>query len=146
MPAPRPASNRKSVQSVNYPDRYWRASGGLVRLEQSGGSEFREDASFDVVAGLSNGSCYSFRTADGTYLRHRNFVLRAERNDGSNLFSQDATFCPNWSPYSGSMTLRSVNYPDRALRHRNMELRLDQYGYNSSGGEDFAFRLVDGLA
>ncbi|MFF3843731.1 AbfB domain-containing protein [Streptomyces sp. NPDC002328] len=145
-PAPQPATTRKSVRSVNYPDRYWRVGGGTVRLEAPGGSEFREDASFDVVAGLARSSCYSFKTSDGTYLRHRNFVLRSERNDGSGLFQQDATFCPNWSPYSGAMTLQSVNYPNYALRHKSFQLRLEPYGYNTGSREDFAFRLVDGLA
>ena len=68
-----------------------------MRLDPVGGSESRADSTFSVVKGLSNGSCYSFKTHDGTYLRHRNFVLRADRNDGSSLFKQDATFCAGYS-------------------------------------------------
>ncbi|WP_367324016.1 AbfB domain-containing protein [Streptomyces sp. HUAS ZL42] len=142
----KPPTKWTSVRSVNYPDRYWHASGGYVRLDPVGGSESREDSTFKLVKGLANASCYSFGTADGKYLRHRDFVLRAERNDGSTLFSQDATFCPEWSPYSGAVMLRSVNYPNYALRHKNFVLRLDPYGYNTTNREDFSFRLVDGLA
>ncbi|GAA3827225.1 AbfB domain-containing protein [Streptomyces phyllanthi] len=135
----------KSIESVNYPGRYWHVSSGLVKLDAPRGSESREDSTFNQVKGLSNSSCYSFKTSDGTYLRHRNFVLRAERNDGSDLFSKDATFCPGWSGHPGAVLLTSVNYPNYALRHRNFELRLDPYGYNTTNRQDFYFRLVEGL-
>ncbi|MGW2616518.1 AbfB domain-containing protein [Streptomyces sp. NPDC001500] len=142
---PGPTVVRRSVQAVNYPDRYWHVSQGLVRLDAPGGSESRADSTFDVVKGLANGSCYSFRTADGAYLRHRNFVLRAERNDGSGLFAQDATFCVSRSSYGDTVMFQSVNYPDRMLRHKDFGLRLDPYGYNTTNRQDFMFRLVDGL-
>ncbi|WP_230196249.1 AbfB domain-containing protein [Streptomyces coriariae] len=146
-PAPKPAATRRSVRSVNYPDRYWQVSGGLVKLDQADGSESRADSTFTVVKGLADSSCSTFVTADGTYLRHRDFVLRAERDDGSALFKQDATFCAVPSSYSsGAVMLESVNYPGRFLRHKNFALRLDTYGYGSNHREDFSFNLVDGLA
>ncbi|MER5197900.1 AbfB domain-containing protein [Streptomyces sp. NPDC002755] len=144
---PKPAATQRSVRSVNYPDRYWHVSGGLVKLDPVGGSESRADSTFTVVKGLADSSCSTFVTADGTYLRHRDFVLRAERNDGSTLFKQDATFCAVPSSYSsGAVMLQSVNYPGRFLRHKNFSLRLDTYGYGSNNREDYSFRLVDGLA
>lgn len=136
----------RSIEALNYPDRYWHVSDGLVKLDQVGGPESREDSTFSVVKGLSNSSCYSFKTHDGAYLRHRNFVLRADRNDGSSLFQQDATFCGGYSGYTGAAVLKSVNYPEYALRHRNYQLRLDPYGYNTAGREDFDFRVVAPLA
>ncbi|MGW2047619.1 AbfB domain-containing protein [Streptomyces sp. NPDC001858] len=141
-----PTSIRRSVRSVNYPDRYWHVSNGVVKLDEPRGSESRADSTFTVVAGLTDSSCYSFRTSDGDYLRHRNFVLRAERNDGSTLFKKDATFCsvPS-SSYSDAVMLESVNYPGRFLRHQNFALRLDPYGYNTSGRSDFSFRVVAAL-
>lgn len=142
----KPASTSRSVESVNYPGRYWHVSNGLVKLDQVRGSESREDSTFDVVKGLSNSSCYSFRTNDGKYLRHREFILRAERNDGSSLFKQDATFCGGYSGYTGEAMLTSVNYPNYALRHKNFQLRLDPYGYNTTNRKDFLFRLVAPLA
>ncbi|MEU5637328.1 AbfB domain-containing protein [Streptomyces rishiriensis] len=142
---PQPGAYWRSVQAVNYPDRYWHVSGGLVKLDAPGGSESRADSTFDVVKGLANGSCYSFRTADGAYLRHRDFVLHADRNDGSSLFQQDATFCPGYSGYQGAVVLQSLNYPNYALRHRNFQVRLDPYGYNTTNRQDFMFRVVDGL-
>ncbi|MFJ1810839.1 MULTISPECIES: AbfB domain-containing protein [unclassified Streptomyces] len=142
---PAPSGDKRSLQAVNYPDRYWHVSDGLVKLDQPGGSESREDSTFTVVKGLSNSSCYTFATHDGKYLRHRDFVLRAERNDGSSLFKQDATFCPGYSGYSGAVMLQSANYPNYVLRHKNFQLRLDPYGYNTTNRTDFSFRLVSPL-
>ncbi|MFD4557368.1 AbfB domain-containing protein [Streptomyces sp. NPDC058469] len=135
----------KSVRSVNYPDRYWQVSGDFVKLNPVSSAAARRAATFKLVKGLANSSCYSFTTANGTYLRHRNFILRAERNDGSPVFKQDATFCPRPSPYSGAVMLESVNYPGRFLRHQNFQLRLDRYQDSTLYRSDSAFRLVDGL-
>ncbi|MGV9555874.1 AbfB domain-containing protein [Streptomyces sp. NPDC003522] len=142
---PRPVTVRRSVRSVNYPDRYWRVGGGQVRLEAAGGAEFQADATFTVVSGLANGSCLSFRTSDGTYLRHRDFVLRAEADDGSPLFRQDATFCARASG-SGAVTLESVNFPGYFLRHQNFQVRLQPHQGGGPYAADSAFRLVEGLA
>jgi hypothetical protein len=143
---PKPSAAWRSVRSVNYPDRYWHVSGGYVRLDPVAGSESREDSTFKVVKGLADASCYSFATHDGKYLRHRNFLLRAERNDGSGLFEQDATFCARPSSYPGAVMLESVNYPGRFLRHQNFQLKLDPFQNSSLYMADSAFRLVDGLS
>ncbi|WP_405878998.1 AbfB domain-containing protein [Streptomyces sp. NBC_01136] len=146
-PASKPVSSFKSLQAVNYPDRYWHLSNGLVSLDpvDSGSSDStKRDASFKVVEGLGNANCYSFITADGAYLRHRNFYLRADRNDGSDLFSKDATFCPRTSAYTGAVMLESINYPGRYLRHRNFQLRLDSYDNTQFFRSDSAFRVVNG--
>ncbi|MFD8047992.1 AbfB domain-containing protein [Streptomyces chartreusis] len=146
-PKPPATTTWRSVRSVNYPDRYWHMSDGRVGLDQVRGSESREDSTFKQVKGLADSSCYSFATRDGQYLRHRNFVLRAERNDGSALFTQDATFCPRGSAYaSGATMLESVNYPGYFLRHKNFVVRLERYEHSSLYLADSSFHLVDGLA
>ncbi|MFJ8009866.1 AbfB domain-containing protein [Streptomyces fagopyri] len=150
-PASRPstAPSTKSVRSVNYPDRYWHLSNGYVRLDEMGAgspADIRRDADFTMVAGLGNASCYSFATADGGYLRHRDFVLRADRDDGSALFERDATFCPRTSAYGGAVMLESLNYPGRYLRHRDFRLRLEAYEDSRLFRADSAFRVVNGLA
>lgn len=110
------------------------------------GSESREDSTFKQVKGLADSSCHSFTTRDGRYLRHRNFVLRTERSDGSSLFGRDATFCPRGSSYSGAVMLESVNYPGYFLRHKNFVVRLERFEYSSLYLADSSFRLVGGLA
>lgn len=142
---PRPSVSYTSLQSVNYPDRYWQVSGGYVVLAPADSASERRDASFKRVKGLADSSCYSFRTSGGSYLRHRDFVLRAEGDDGSSLFEQDATFCPRASAYYGAVALESINFPGRFLRHQNFRLRLDPYQNTSLYQADSAFRLVNGL-
>lgn len=145
---PSSTTSRKSVQAVNYPDRYWHLRNGAIQLDQvssRSGSETREDSSFKVVSGLADSSCYSFRMQDGRYVRHQSFVLRAARNDGSRLFQQDATFCPR-SAYSGSVMLESVNYPGYFVRHRSFQLRLDRYDHSGYFFADATFKLVKGFS
>lgn len=141
----KPAPARRSVRSLNYPDRYWHISGDFVRLDPVTTPADRRAASFTVVKGLADSSCYSFATADGGYLRHRNFLLRAEHDDGTPLFRQDATFCPRPSSIGGATLLESVNYPGRFLRHQNFQLKLDPYQNTGLYRADSAFLLVDGL-
>ncbi|WNZ12507.1 AbfB domain-containing protein [Streptomyces sp. 11x1] len=145
---PSRSTTRKSVRSVNYPDRYWHLRDGVIQLDQvssRSGSETKEDSSFKVVSGLANSSCYSFRMADGRYVRHQNFVLRASGNDGSRLFQQDATFCPR-SGYSGSILLESVNYPGYFVRHRSFQLRLERAENSGYFYADATFSLVKGFS
>ncbi|MFE7169555.1 AbfB domain-containing protein [Streptomyces sp. NPDC057616] len=142
----KPSATHRSVRSVNYPDRYWHVSGGLVKLDPVASAAARRDATFTVVKGLADASCYSFATADGSYLRHRDFLLRSERDDGSALFGKDATFCPRTSSYPGAVMLESVNYPGRYLRHQNFQLRLDSWQRSDLYRADSAFRLTGGLA
>lgn len=145
-PAKPDSSLARSVESVNYSGRYWHVSDGLVKLDPVRGSESRQDSTFSMVKGLSNSSCYSFKTHDGKFLRHRDFILRADRNDGSSLFKQDATFCSGYSGIEGATLLHSVNYPNYALRHKNSQLRLDPWGYTTTNRQDFSFRVVAPLA
>ncbi|MGW2824909.1 AbfB domain-containing protein [Streptomyces sp. NPDC001443] len=144
---PAPSTAWTAVRSVNYPDRYWQVSGGLVKLDRVGSPSARQGAAFRRVNGLADASCYSFATADGGYLRHRDFVLRAEHDDGSSLFRKDATFCPRASSAaSGAVMLEAVNYPGRFLRHKNFQLRLDPYQNSDLYRADATFRLVAGLS
>ncbi|MER6675552.1 AbfB domain-containing protein [Streptomyces sp. NPDC000983] len=133
--APAPEADRRTVRAVNYPDRGWEVSDGLVRLTSS------PDA-FELVEGLAEPSCYTFATADGRYLRHRDFVLRAERSDDSALFARDATFCARSASSSGAVMLESVNFPGHYLRHSDFRLRLDPYRSSEQFRADSAFRLV----
>ncbi|MGW2651041.1 AbfB domain-containing protein [Streptomyces sp. NPDC001393] len=141
----KPAPTGRSVRSLNYPDRYWHISGDLVKLDPVTSPADRRAATFTVVNGLADAHCYSFATADGGYLRHRNFLLRAEHDDGTPLFRQDATFCPRRSSFGGALMLESVNYPGRFLRHQNFQLKLDPYDNTDLYRADSAFQLVDGL-
>jgi hypothetical protein len=138
---------RWSVQSVNYPDRFWRVRSGAVFLDSVGDSSAaRADAGFTVVKGLADSSCYSFIADNGSYLRHRDFRLILSSPDGSQLFRQDATFCRRSGAYDGTVSFESYNYPGRFLRHRNFELWLDPRDDSSLFAADSSFRVASALS
>jgi hypothetical protein len=104
--------------------RYLAHSGSTVNTQvvsSSSTSALKGQATFVVRAGLANGSCVSFESKDtaGSYLRHSGFQLYLNANDGSTLFAQDATFCPQTGKNGQGNTFRSYNYPTRDLRHYN---------------------------
>src|SRR4051812_13320583 len=79
----------------------------------------KANASWIVRAGLSNSACVSFesRNTAGSYLRHQNYQLSLNANNGTSLFAQDATFCPQAGRNGQGNSFASVNYPDRFIRH-----------------------------
>ncbi|WBB89892.1 AbfB domain-containing protein [Verrucosispora sp. WMMC514] len=78
----------------------------------------------------------------GYYLRHADYVLRLSPNNGSVVFSEDATFRQvagladsSWSSF------QSYNFPDRHVRHSNYMLRVDPIN-NATGRADATFRRI----
>ncbi|MER7279855.1 AbfB domain-containing protein [Dactylosporangium sp. NPDC000244] len=84
----------------------------------------KQDATWRVVPGLADSSCYSFesRNYPGQYLRHQAFRVRKDANDNSALFKADATFCAQQG--NGGVRLTAWNFPGQYLRHYNAELWL----------------------
>jgi hypothetical protein len=81
----------------------------------------KQDATFVEAAGLANPNCVSFESINkpGSYLRHRNFQFHLQPNDGSSLFSMDATFCPGPGNSGQDTSFQSVNFPGRFIRNFN---------------------------
>jgi hypothetical protein len=104
--------------------RYIAHSGTSVATQvvsSSSTSTLKGQATFVVRAGLANSSCVSFESKDtsGSYLRHSGFQLYLNANDGSKLFGEDATFCPQTGKNGQGNTFQSDNYPTRDIRHYN---------------------------
>jgi hypothetical protein len=102
-----------------------------VHVDQIGSNSSptdRADATFTVRKGLADSRCFSFESVNSprNFLRHQNYTLSLQGNDGSALFAQDATFCPVAGRKAGTMVFRAHNYPDRYLRERNDQIFLDQ--------------------
>ncbi|KAK7053677.1 alpha-N-arabinofuranosidase [Favolaschia claudopus] len=78
-------------------------------------------ASWNVVAGLANSACVSFEARDtpGSFIRHSGFVLLVNANDGSKLFKEDATYCPQKGLNGQGNSIRSWSYPAHYFRHFN---------------------------
>ena len=47
-----------------------------------------------IVPGLADAKGYSFVDSEGRYLRHKDFLVRFDANNGTALFKHDATFTP----------------------------------------------------
>ncbi|MBV1853591.1 alpha-L-arabinofuranosidase B [Catellatospora tritici] len=90
-------------------------------VSSSSSATDKANASWIVRAGLANPSCVSFESKNtaGSFLRHSNYQVYAQANDGSALFASDATFCTRVSKNGQGNSLASVNFSTRYLRHYN---------------------------
>ncbi|MEV0229683.1 alpha-L-arabinofuranosidase B [Nonomuraea sp. NPDC050786] len=88
-------------------------------ITSSSSSGDKSDATWIVRNGLANSSCVSLESKNypGDYLRHQNYQLYRQHNDGSSLFASDATFCPQAGQNGQGVSLASYNFPDRYIRH-----------------------------
>lgn len=118
----------QSLESVEHRALYLTYAGEFATLgpvSASSSTQTRQRVTFTVVKGLADTRCVTFRAADGRYLRHSYLRLRLSANDGSELFREDATFCPRPGAVAGSVTLHAHNYPGSVLRHRDGGIWLD---------------------
>jgi non-reducing end alpha-L-arabinofuranosidase len=90
----------------------------------------KDDGTFIVRRGLANNACVSFesRNFPGDFLRHQNFQLHRQPNDGSALFRADATFCPQAGRSGQGTSFASFNFPTRFIRHFNSTLFIASNG------------------
>lgn len=121
------------VTTAGYDTRYLAHTGSTVNTQvvtSSSSTSLKQQASWTVRTGLGNSACVSFESKDtpGSYLRHYNWVLAVNANDGSKQFQEDATFCPNAGLTGSGTTIRSWGYPTRFIRHYN------NVGYTASNG------------
>src|SRR5690242_2727596 len=68
----------------------------ISSINSSSSATDKADATWIVRAGLANTSCLSFESADrpGQFLRHFNYQLYLNTDNGGSSFAKDATFCP----------------------------------------------------
>ena len=116
-----------------YTTRYLAHTGTTVNTQvvtSSSTTALQQQASWTVVTGLGNSACFSFESVDtpGSYIRHYDFDLLVNANDGTAQFGWDATFCPLAGLNGQGNTLRSWSYPTRFIRH------FDDVGYAASNG------------
>ncbi|MFJ3670391.1 AbfB domain-containing protein [Streptomyces sp. NPDC090106] len=128
-PSTLPTGQYKSlrVTTPGYTDRYLRHQDGAAFTAVVGsGSDalLKNDATWKIVPGLANSTCYSFesRNYPGEYLRHREYRVYKESGT-TDLFRADATFCPVPGA-NGGVRLSAYNFPEQYLRHYNAELWL----------------------
>jgi hypothetical protein len=103
---------------------------GLTAVTSSSSSTVKEDATWIVEPGLANSACVSFKSANGSgdYIRHSGFELYLQPNDGTSLFTLDATFCPRAGNSGANYSFMSYNYSYKYIRH------YSYVGYIASDG------------
>ncbi|GAA1819613.1 hypothetical protein GCM10009682_45190 [Luedemannella flava] len=133
--APQPASltvgAQRSLRYASSTDVYVVRSSGVAALAEvttANGPTLRHAANFTVVAGLARSSCFSFRTGNGAYLRHRNYRIYVEvdNENDPNLFRRDATFCKAAGAPPGSFRFSSENFPEYFIHARDGGLWIDK--------------------
>ncbi|MGI5175422.1 sigma-70 family RNA polymerase sigma factor [Dactylosporangium sp. CA-152071] len=124
-----------SLESGAVPGRYLGTTGQLGTLVTATGP-----ATFEAVPGLSDAACFSFRSANGQYLRHQSWRLRLSRDEGSFVFRGDATFCATVTD-AGEVFLESANYRGHFVHRQGYELWVDQADGSAAFRADSAFRV-----
>jgi RNA polymerase sigma factor (sigma-70 family) len=118
-----------SLESAQEPGAYVSTDGelGVLTPIRSGSTDLdRRKATFTVVTGLANPTCFSFRTPDDRYLRHSSWRLRLDPDQGTPLFRGDATFCIGDGATDGTVMLEASNYPGWFVHHRGNQMWVDQ--------------------
>ncbi|KAE8372795.1 Arabinosidase B [Aspergillus bertholletiae] len=110
------------VTTAGYTTRYIAHTGSTVNTQvvsSSSTTALKQQASWTVRTGLANSACFSFESVDtpGSFIRHYNFALLLNANDGSKQFHEDATFCPQTGLNGKGNSVRSWSYPTRYFRH-----------------------------
>jgi Alpha-L-arabinofuranosidase B (ABFB) domain len=147
--APTVALGPVSLESANEPGRFVAYAGDLgvlARVGTDSAAPARQAATFEVVPGLADRRCVSFRSRAGRYLRHSSWRVRLDANNGTVLFREDATYCPGAGSTADSVSLESFNYPGRFLRHVGNALWVDPSDGTASFRADSAFRVRRPLA
>jgi DNA-binding beta-propeller fold protein YncE/mono/diheme cytochrome c family protein len=142
-----PRGNVITLQSLNRPDYAMatdaQALGVLKLLGAEPSAADLASARFTVRDGLADSNCVSLEstTTPGQWLRHYAYRLRLGNNDGSEVFKADATFCPELGLSGTGFSLRSKNFPDRVIRHRELELWIDPVVAGAAFADDASFKL-----
>jgi alpha-L-arabinofuranosidase B-like protein len=120
-------------------------SGGYLTVAgEYAGLSADERTVFTVVKGLADDSCFSFQAPSGKYLRHFDYRLRFDKTDDSDLYRQDATFCPLDDAPAGAVRLRSANYPDHVVHSRDDGLYIDKPDDSGDFEAESSFKLEKG--
>ncbi|KAK0099767.1 hypothetical protein ONS95_013342 [Cadophora gregata] len=110
------------LTTPGFTDRSLAHSGATVNTQvvsSSSTAAVKASANWIVRTGIANSGCYSFESSDtaGSFIRHSGFALQVNANDGSKLFGEDATFCPQAGLNGQGSSIRSFSFPTRYFRH-----------------------------
>ncbi|MER6180201.1 family 43 glycosylhydrolase [Streptomyces sp. NPDC001652] len=108
------------LSSYNFADRFIRHWEYRARIEANVSP--LADSQFRVVTGLAGTGTVSLESANfpGYFLRHKNFEVWVEKNDGTSAFASSASFYRRAGlADSAGVSYESYNYAGRYVRHYN---------------------------
>lgn len=136
---------RHSLQSVSHPGRYVRHAYSLGEISEIRTPLDRADSTFEIVHGLNGRvDSISFESINypGHFLRHQNSRVRLDRNDGSALFRDDASFVFRMGlADTGTVSLESSTYPGRFISYRGNQLWLAATDGSDRSNQNASFRI-----
>lgn len=137
---PSPAPDRLSTGSwhitpADDPDTHLSAEGVFAAMSSG------DPMVLTALPGLADNLCFSFRDENSKYLRHFDYRLRFDAEDDSELFRNDATFCPEDDQPAGTIRLSSKNYPDHLWHRRGTELYIDKPDGSDKFDTDSSFAV-----
>ena len=153
-----------SLEAVNVDGHFIRHQQFLGELTRIESDLDRNDASFERKKGFTDPndpnlvSLSSHRNFSSFFLRHKDFRIRLDEavhtfsgttpfasTPEAKQFAEDATFAevPGLSDPTG-VSFRSVNFPDRFIRHRDFHLFLEPVN-NEQDRRDATFRVGPGF-
>lgn len=129
------------VTTADLTNRFMRHRDSMARTDayDAGSSALdKADATFRVVPGLADATCYSIETQNypGRYLRHQDNRVGTAARDGSAGFDADATWCARAGLSGSGISLESFSRRGSYMRHFNAEVWLATKG--GSNGADAA--------
>ncbi|NAS22901.1 alpha-L-arabinofuranosidase [Herbidospora sp. NEAU-GS84] len=131
------------LKSYNFPDRFVRHANLVGRIDAYP-FDPHQDQLWRMVPGLADSAGVSFESVNrpGSYLRHWDYAMRLDANDGTAVFRADATFHRVAGLADGSWSsFRSYNFPARYLRHYDYLLRIDPIS-TATDRQDATFRVT----
>ncbi|NUS31145.1 MAG: family 43 glycosylhydrolase [Streptomyces sp.] len=108
----------RRLSSYNFADRFIRHWEYRAKIEANVSP--LADSQFRVVTGLAGTGTVSLESANfpGYFLRHKNFEVWVEKNDGTSAFASDASFYQRSGlADSAGVSYESYNYAGRYIRH-----------------------------
>ncbi|WP_053080368.1 AbfB domain-containing protein [Methylobacterium variabile] len=141
------ASTPVSLQASNYTTSYLTNVGGAARLIVPASAGDRQQATFRMVPGLS-GQGVSFQSSSSAnqYLRHQNFQILQQANDGGDIFKKGATFTQR-AALAGACgcnagtcsSYESADWPGYYVRHQNFVFSIAKPDGGVSFNQDASF-------
>ena len=136
-----------SLQASNYTGSYLTNVNGTARLVTPANPTDRQQATFRIVPGLAGqGVSFASATSANQYLRHQNFQILQQTNDGGDIFRRGASFTQraalagNCGCNSGTCSsYESVDWPGYFVRHRNFSFYIDRSDGSDLFKQDASF-------